>query len=467
MRKCLILYAVLLLCALVFLSAAMAAVDSGKTAITVTETTLTGDAAAAAGLIVEQFQNADHRLFWHTTYEAAAEPEPETEFEFGQSRYEEELTVPTPFVDVQLASLNFGMSGAIDLEKYTTDPGYDPNIRAMEPVRDVANRTPVGESRTEVVSLGNYYDVYPLQVHGDVWFFTLIEDSIYNQQQQFLEDYFSIPVPEEELLEITVTRDHKGNVMDVNCHQYIPEGEDPDLTEFYCTSVVREDCVYLLPCGNAEMGQIRGGYGIYRIPITYVKQMGGITYSEPQPHLEVERIENIYPLPETCADSIRLLESPNQEELLLFLMEDERAVLQILDRKDLSVKQVLDLDRDEVPSLWPCGDLLVCVYDLYTEEATIQVWQPGAEGYSLWLDTDLYPMYEMGRYNEPVLAFDGNRLAVAALWEYYRLASCRISVYDESGVVYAGDYAINTDTLPQENSLNNYNWVEPLQLRWE
>ena len=88
MRKCLILFAVLLLCALVFLSAAMAAVDSGKTAITVTETTLTGDAAAAAGLIVEQFQNVDHRLFWHTTYEAAAEPEPETEFEFGQSRYE-------------------------------------------------------------------------------------------------------------------------------------------------------------------------------------------------------------------------------------------------------------------------------------------------------------------------------------------------------------------------------------------
>jgi len=464
MRKSLIAFGLLLLCASLFLGAAMTAVDSGKDQIVVTETTLTGDASAAAGLRIEQFQNRNSTLFWHTSYEASAEPEAVTEFEFGQSKHEQEIRIPNHYVELRPASMNFGMSGNIDLEKERGSmDGLDSESLTM--VRDVASRTPPGETCTEILKLKDYFERYPIGLSSNLYG-TLVHDEIYAQQCAFLETYFSFPIGEQEQLEVTVSRDSRGQIYDVNCHQYIPEDQDPKFMNIYSDSVVVEDHIYLLLRGNMEVSQIRDGYGIYRIPITEVQQIGEYSFQYPQTHFAVEEIANVYPLPKSCRETVRLLQSPQDGELLLFETGEETVTLRILDSRDLTVKQSLDLGRTEVPILWQCEDLLVCVYELYTEDAVLQVWQPGADGYTLWLETDLYPLYEVGWYNEPVLAFDGQRLAVAALWEYYRSASFRVSVYDSTGVIYAGDYAINSDTLPAENSLESYNWVEPLQIHW-
>ena len=86
--------------------------------------------------------------------------------------------------------------------------------------------------------------------------------------------------------------------------------------------------------------------------------------------------------------------------------------------------------------------------------------------YSLWLETDFYPLNDDGYYyRNLVFAFDGKRLAMADFASVYDTGSHRVTVYDQSGLCYAGDYRYSTDDL--QRPLSTINIQEPLVLRWE
>ena len=86
MRKSLIIFAVFAVASVLFLFCGAAAVNEGRDDILVTEVTLAGDPAAAAGLHTQLILNEDRRLYWTTDYDVSADPKPETEFRNYQTR---------------------------------------------------------------------------------------------------------------------------------------------------------------------------------------------------------------------------------------------------------------------------------------------------------------------------------------------------------------------------------------------
>ena len=490
MRKSIWILTALTLCAVLVVTAAASSLQGSRDEIIVTEETVAGDPAAAKGLQVQTTLNLQRQMFWKTSYEVCAEPEAETDFRFYQSRQQHPYEERMGDVTISLASKNFGISGRVSLDAEDHDADL-----MMEPVKDVASRTNAGETRTEVVQMCQYYDWYPLQMdpisHGvDGLMF------IKTAQSVFLQQYFRIPVPEEDCIEVTVQKNENGEVVDVDCSDWygnyadkppaqVVRADDPDDPDsfsayeekeaplymeepayLFSDSVVTEDWAYLLLCGNVDLSHGQSGYGLYRIPITWHEQWENYRYSEPQPHLELEQIQNIYPMDPAFSENVRLEAGKAETELLLF--EDTAAglVLTVLDTTDFSVMQQMELGQQVHPSVWHHEEMLILQYwDYEAESQYLQVlqWQDGQ--YSFWMETEDFPTSGYGILSAPVFCFDGERLALANYNEYYGSTTHRIMVYDQTGLLYTGDYFYSSDQLPEPP--NTWNWEDTLQISWD
>lgn len=472
MRRSLLVLAVLFLCSVLVLAAGHTAVDNGKDKITVTETTLAGDPSAAEGLTVETTSNQDRQMFWRTVYEAGAEPEAETEFTFYQTEQKQEDVEARKELDIYSYTAEFGISGVIDLDTANLDD-CSLNGMLMKPAVDVASRTPAGESRTEVLQLNRFYEYYPmwLEVHSGGWTMDYSWE-LQLETRTFLENYFAIPMPDTEWVEVTVEKDEAGQVVGVNCNTYYDYYEKDEYgtpinkTSFYAETVVLDNSVYLLFCGNADFSGFRGGYGLYRIPVEMVDSWNGTTFSEPHAHLLVEELENVYPMDPSQGEFASMEPGLDDTELLLFEQTGNGLRLNVVNTGSNRVRQQLDLGKDTVPAVWYHEDLLILGYDIYdSENGTLQVLHRQNGEYGLWLETKLYPMNDDSRIFSPDFAFNGEKLAIAASWRIYQGVSHRIAVYDASGLCYAGDYQYNSDSLPDAPSF--LNWDDTIYMEWK
>ncbi len=448
MRKSFAVLLTLLLCAVCLLAAAVAAVGQGETDISVTEKTLAGDPEAARGLAVETFQNLDRQLFWHTTCLAGAEPEVSTEFTYTlttrRTQSEEQYRA-----DLSVGSGGWGASGSgITPESFT-------EVEMTEPAWDVASRTKAGETRTETVRLNEYYDTFSVTLEGSG--VELLTDQQQREWTSFLTDYFSIPVPDCVLWEVTVEKNLQGEITTINCSEALTDGQESAAGWADCVFLGTD--LYLLPRGNLDMSRIQGGYGIYRIPGEVVSQYRDTKLS-PRLVLKVRELENIYPLDADLCSQVSLVEGSGSTLLLMRQLEDQVRV-RVLEPSTGEARQELLLKGGELPKVWRCGELTAFVQDRTTIQAYVQ-----ADGLlTRWMTDALYPLTDSSTYYRPVLAFDGERLAIAASHSLYVSASSRVLIYDSTGLRYAGDYTYSCDSLGFLQ-LQSYNWVEPLQLRW-
>ena len=468
MRKSLIVFCLLLLCGGGFLAGTAGAVGSRQDRIAVTETTLAGDPAAAEGLSVEVSLEMESQLFWTTVFAAGADPVPETEFQFYQERQTTPLYGRTDTVELYVEQGGgYVVSGQMDLAEWEAEDRSDGLL--LKPAMDVAGRTPAGESRTEVVQLNDYYAYYPLYLQLSLYT-TLEIPEVAGVQLEQLSDCLRIPVPDSELVEVTVQKNAEGVVCYVESNSYT--AEDAQSSVLYGSGVACENAVYLLLCGNANFSQLRDGYGVYRIPIEYVTaleasydQVSGLCFSEPTAHLRMDRMENIFPLDPACSQEVTLQQGLDAEELLLLAPENGQVVLTVLDAGTGAVRQSVTLDTAACPRVWLHGELLILGCSLYTPEARLQVFRREDGRYVPWLETAFYPLNNENRYYQPAFAFDGRRLAIAAQRQYYWGGSHRLTVYDQDGLCYAGDYAFSCDSLPEPPA--NWDSDRVLQLRWE
>lgn len=455
MRKSVAVLLLLVVCAAAVLCGAVAAVDGKTTEIAVQEHTLWGDPAAADGLVLETYQNLDRQLFWHSTCLAGEKPSTETEFEFTMTA---RATAAEERVDLSLSvgSGGFGISSSGGLQKDEVWELSD----MMEPVWDVAERTGAGESKTEIVPLHRYYDT--LQVYLDAnGEYAVMNDSISQDWSAFLTDYFQIPVPDDLLWEVSVTKNRAGDIVEASCQEALQE--DAVGIYGYADCVMIGSDVYFLLQGNLDVSRIQGGYGIYRIRGEVVKEIDGTTLSRPQLQLKVKELENICQLDPSLVNQVRLEAGPQENTLLLLRQMDGQVRVHILDVQTGTARQELLYEAEILPEVWICDDLLI----LCTSRETIRVYAQQDGLYELWMEDTLYPLTDNSEYYKPLFAFDGSRLAVAAMKRSYRSVSSRVSVYEKSGLSYAGDYSYSNDQLPQDVSLSTYNWVEPLQIHWK
>ena len=462
MKRTLILLLALLLAAVGLLAAGVGYLTSTEDDIELTHHLVAGDPAAAAGIkLTLPVGDQGSQTCWETTVDLGAEElAPKTEFTFYPKGKTWEND-PQPRVDIYTGSINFGMSstGGIDFSEYTgegeEDPGrlYDATMMVL-PAADVAERTENGETRTETVRLADYYDYYPMTVE------LYLPDQegrshVYATwaECQALTDYFGLRVPEDLMVEVSVTKDELGQVYNV-------ETNDADNQRFWfdCQTVVVEDGVCLAIAVMSEDMDVskdlvacRDGFGLYFIPFSDELKTD---YEQGDPVFDLEHVRMFCPLAPGSAPMLLSREAEGQ--VLLYAREDGALKLSVFDTDTWQCVQwetIFPLGEEDAYSLLGSGDGFMVMSGpdnmfRVVEEAD-GVYTPALSGVQ-----DMGEGYVDEWWYNVECAYDGQRLAVAGITASGD-CSLWVQVYDETGLTYG---ARIDHSLDREDAWNLYEY---------
>ena len=424
MKKRLMLYVFLVLIAVVALSGAALAGFLIQDDITIEAHTLSGDVSAAEGLTLTVYAQRNSYLTWDTTFPATAASQAVTDFTYHLDGISSSDGV---YLDFSTASLNGGTTTTLEnlMEERNRWSDF-----LIEPVRELARELEPGEEKTTTVTVADYWEIYPLTLYLSIPNVTTYYDE---GETNFLTNYFHIPVPAELTVDITVSLEESGRGVNANIN---PTGER---SYGFCSSALyTEQGIYfgLYSCVSeepADFSHIQGGYGIYRIPLP----------QEDDYALPVEDIENILPLSAEDVEAVSLLESPWDGIIEVFTVEQGTLRLRLLEEETCTVIEDYWLDADTLPTVVQTEDMLVL---LFWEEDTQRILAYAREDgqYRLWLGTELpLEAYYLSSLNA---AFDGSRLALVYPWGEYASVGTGLLVYDQSGLLYHGQYRNSADS---------------------
>ena len=462
MKRTLILLLALLLAAVGLLAAGAGYLTSTEDDIELTHHLVAGDPAAAAGIkLTLPVGDQGSQTCWETTVDLGSEElAPKTEFTFYPKGKTWEND-PQPRVDIYTGSINFGMSstGGIDFSEYTgegeEDPGrlYDATMMVL-PAADVAERTENGETRTETLRLADYYDYYPMTVElylpdqeGRSHVYAAWADC------QALTDYFGLRVPEDLMVEVSVTKDELGQVYNV-------ETNDADNQRFWfdCQTVVVEDgiCVSIsVESENIDVPEdlvaCRDGFGLYFIPFSDELKTD---YEQGDPVFDLEHVRMFCPLAPGSAPMLLSREAEGQ--VLLYAREDGALKLSVFDTDTWQCVQwetIFPLGEEDAYSLLGSGDGFMVMSGpdnmfRVVEEAD-GVYTPALSGVQ-----DMGEGYVDEWWYNVECAYDGQRLAVAGITASGD-CSLWVQVYDETGLTYG---ARIDHSLDREDAWNLYEY---------
>lgn len=189
--------------------------------------TLSGDPAAAAGLVADIEMDVDWRLFWHTRLTPQAAPE--TTFRYQRAAHGPDPFISQPTLDIgPYAQGGFGSEYGLALDG--SDGWVTQSAGGMEALyAAIAARTPAGGSRSETVRLADALPYYPLaitlQLDADFWHNYYVADPDaptdreYTSEQDLrvlLADWLQLPIDAADCPELTVTKDTEGRVVSVD-----------------------------------------------------------------------------------------------------------------------------------------------------------------------------------------------------------------------------------------------------------
>lgn len=211
-----------------------------------------------------------------------------------------------------------------------------------------------------------------------------------------------------------------------------------------------------------DYSRVPGGYGIYRLPCG--------TQDTPLSAI-VDGLELFYPLART-EEMIWLQQSADQTKLFLVTQEENAYILKVLDAKTARLLQripLLEADGSRWMSDFFIGaDFLAIFFD--DRDFVVLSQAPGGD--YVWEYSGALPEPELFAFNrmyDSVIAFDGKRLAVAAMARDRALCGFSLTVCDQTGVLYAGRYDSSLDKGQPENYHERCNAAgyAPLQLHWK
>ncbi len=471
MKKYLVTFLLLLTVVLgLFITLQLITADTADQVV-YTEETLSGDVSHAEGIELFLQLHCDRHLFWDVNLTTGQRPATETDFTFLYEEPRQKSEIPPRF-SLGLGFNGFHASGSGDiLENHGTFQGQYDMIKA------VADRTPAGESRTEIVKLQDYYEYYPLYVdivlgdlnHNDMRVYHYSQTKYAEEIETLfavLEKTFSFPVLESDLQEITIEKRQDGSVASVRSN---PSDKS---TRGYLesTSVVASDAVYFTAIPRQENGTLapyEGSYGLYTLPyelLPYDAPYPGAvdTYTKVHP----EKLELVLPF-RYEEEIVELSLSPDEKDLFLTLRRTTDTVkeieLLVLDRQSLCEKERVLLYRGNgegsVSVLNESADYRIYLVDYRILvaldrrsgqwERTLTVSDPTVREF--WLENRYGKLhYELST------AYDGERIVVAAYsnengWNDYSysastLCSVYLSVYSEKGNLYTGKFTASLDT---------------------
>lgn len=455
MKRTLIFLLVLLLAAAGLLTAGAGYLTSTEDDITLTHNLIAGDPAAAEGVTLTlPAGDQQAQTCWETTVALGTEMlSPETAFTFYPGGKDWEGSIQ-PGAEIYTGSFSYGISasGSIDFADYLGE-GEDPSYRhdatlMVLPAVDVAERTENGETRTETLRLADYYDYYPMTVE------LYLPDQegrshVYATwaECQALTDYFGLRVPEDLMVEVSVTKDELGQVYNV-------ETNDADNQRFWfdCQTVVVEDGVCLAIAVMSEDMDVskdlvacRDGFGLYFIPFSEELKTD---YEQGDPVFNLENIRMFCPLAQ--GSSPLLLNREAEGQVLLYAREDGALKLSVFDTDTWQCVQwetIFPLGEEDAYSLLGSGDGFMVMSGpdnmfRVVEEAD-GVYTPALSGVQ-----DMGEGYVDEWWYNVECAYDGERLVISGITGNGN-CSLWVQVYDETGLTYGAriDHSLDREDV--------------------
>lgn len=430
------------------------AVNARRDAITITETILCGDRAAAGGITVLNRTHNDYRLFWDTYYTLGKELEVHTDFLFSQER---KLDYPMTHPGLDMSDhFNYTISG----DDVFLDDSYEQGFRPLpaKVPRAVAGRTPAGETNEEIIYLKDYYNFYPLYLG-----FQTLES--YNATTHFsvgrnnnfydITDYLKIPINETQSLRVSVTKDSAGKIKQVKSEKISESG----IMFWSLPSVFTDSGCYFFINAFNDKGIVdlpEEVSGIHYIPLTETEGALPPSFGD---------IRLVYPLEPRMITPLQLLKSPDERRLMLFAEENASITLSVIEAETMSLlqKTVLFENAEELflREIKQYDDYFMA----FLSDGRFCLLQEDERGMcEIELTGDLYACAEIDEnvfYNEMAMDYDGQRLAVV-LYQERNDCGTYLMVYDNDSLAYAGKYDHSGDRYAER--IEHFRRYNPLSV---
>lgn len=478
MKKYLLLFLLLIAACAALIPLAHSTLTPMEEDLELRETVHQGDKSAAEGITLSfRLKSADDTLYWDAAFLPAADvPLAATEMSYYPHGREETRQQEVSF-SIDAVSTGFGL-GAVDVEAALEGMYYDCMVL---PALDLAGRTPEGEKKTEIMRVADYYQFYPLTMYLYGFSFEGMKEQTYyasSDSYEMLTEYFSIPVPEDEYVEVTVdnTEPYSGRSgvstsFNVNCNS--AEGSPSySLDQNY---VVTDKGVYVQLCledistGEPAEETAELSRQIHLIPL--VERYQGFA-------ADMENISLFYEL-EDPRDRILHLQRLN-EHLLVFTEENHELWLTSVDMESgktlqhlylLTFSETEELEQvvmEENFLLTETADGLFRVVETRGETLVPALSGTLPEGFRACYDYSYRERktYYHGSYDRAAhFAWDGRRLVLAGFRSTFDTeGGLHLAVMDETGLVFLASYAtfIDWETVNQSRIVyrpSDYNAV--------
>ena len=462
--------------------------------VRLTEITHLGDISAAEGLTVISQNHWKNHLIWTTTHNLGQPKSAQTDAAFSSFRrygignsspeyliFQTEIPSGYDFSDaLQRTGVSLGEASAKNFN-ITTEQGTfrefatDPALGAAAAFNALYMDAPPGQEVRATIHLQDYYDYYPISLelnlpgviwtHADISEETVAVPGTQAYVVQYFRDCFKIPMIDE-VLEIHLTR----------AYNHISWGSgsgDSDTYSFYAVSAANDtDCYFTFNTRTnrdnriVDTSEIRGGYGIYRLPYQSSTSTTDIG-------VNVDAMEMVYPL-EPGTEIEGLYFNRTGTRLILVTKSSENQTrLDIIDPESYVCLQSFSADGSFFRNLR--------IFDTYTVAVTSDCLSVLTEEdgiYTLAFTADiLTDAYGTARAitSDHAMAFDGSRLAVAsnAHGGEYGIDKCGydVTVYSADGVLWDGTIESTLDAGLRRNSRSQDDisplYGDELTLIWE
>lgn len=506
MRKSLVLFLVLLVFVIGGTCYISADLLKEKDNVQITETVVWGDKSAVEGVTVERNIKYDKHIRWNTTYVVGKEAKCDTVYTFEeQGKLYEKSDYSYRGIELHTNVIRAFEDANVKAEDLT---GVD---RAM---KELFDETEPGQQNSRIIDLKDYLDFYQyeltIDLPGDIAHHFLnreeLEEALvyYGKDKNYLgsfyleeikeqlhilevfTEFFKIPVIDNHLYEIAVSKDAEGNLYGWSYGTANGGGSsgnvsmgstltDSDGFDMWAIPVYTENMCYFTFNPDTYKGHridtsyISGGFGIYQLP--FDKENGTV---------DVDNLRMVYSL-EPTEDILNLHYDARRNTILLLEHKESEVGYQmtVFDADTMEVKQEIVYSEDGYSAgiymaedfivLESVNDLIVLSVDEngnYQKEITCDkkylIEEAGVEYLDFsYMDFD---------WNGKKLIFAGS-LNDSTSYRYYQSCGFYLAAYDKTGLIYYGEYESSLDT--ESNTGNyDYNFIcrptenDPIKVRW-
>lgn len=464
MKRTLACLAVLLVASMIGTAAIGGAVYAERDRVEIYENAVVGDSSLAKGIGISMLCEYGDRLFWNTAYTVGGTAE--TEFEFCAD--EKTVASERTYDGVDLG-LNY-VYGVVNDAPISELSGM-----ALA-YRELYEETPIGGSLERTVRIADYYDYYPISVGislpGTFWSAGVIarfdDKADFPAEAEVWEkfnDFFKIPVGDDDSVTIGVTRDSRGQPVGISSGREV----GPNLYSY--SAYTYDRCFFALngkyedAAGNIryiDTSLIPGGYGIYAFDYEHVwdeptSSSGAIqtvNNTEKGTGIDADSLACVYPLDrETVVRGMAV--SPNERFLWLLTEDDGRVMFTVIDIADMTdICRITVGESDDYYGFYP-SDKHVVIYGGTAEDGRRLMLintDDNGEARVVFgtehraLPDDMY--YDMSHTAKSF--YDGQRLAILNYLytnDGVDMVGFTLEVYTADGGSYYGEYLCSLDLV--------------------